>query len=217
MIYILLAAIAVSGCGCASSKGESFRRAGFDFGQVRKVAIVEVTGAVRGEKVKNQVADFFAMELLKKGYAPVERSKVQNLLEEQKFQASDVTTTEGAAKAGSILNVPAVILVNIPEADEDINMTAKMVNVEDGSILWIGSGSGSTGRTLSTIVGAAAGAAAGAALGGEDTSDRVAGGVIGGVLGGVAGHALSPKEAEQVHKVIKKVTENLPEIPYGGR
>jgi hypothetical protein len=132
------------------------------------------------------------------------------LLKEQKFQTSGITSDEDATKAGKILNVPAVMLVNIPKFKEEINMTAKIIDVEDGSVLWIGSGSGSTGKTLSTIVGAAAGAAAGAVVGGRDTRDRVAGGVIGGVLGGVAGNALSPQQAEQVQKIIKKVCENLP-------
>ena len=196
--------------GCASGKGESYTSAGYNFGRVEKVAVVDVTGAVHGEPVKIQITDFFNMELMKRGFVPVERSQIESLLKEQKFQASDVTTKEDAARAGKILNVPAVILVNIPKYGEDLNMTAKMIDVEDGSILWIGEGTGSTGKTLSTIVGAAAGAAVGAAVGGHETSDRVIGGVIGGVLGGVAGNALSPQQAEQVRKIIKKVCENMP-------
>jgi hypothetical protein len=196
--------------GCASGKGESYARAGYDFSQIEKVAVIDVTGAIRGDAAKNQIADFFAMELLKRGYTPVERAQVQSILKEQDFQASDITSVEDAAEAGRILNVPTALIVNIPEYDEDFSMTAKLVGVEDGSILWLGSGSGSTGKTLSTILGAAAGAAAGAAIAGDDTSDRVIGGVAGGVLGGVAGHALSPKEAEQAQKIIKKVCDSLP-------
>lgn len=209
-VYIctLLAALIVG--GCSSGKGESYLRADYDFSKVTKIAVIEVSGAVRGDAVKNQIGDFFSMELLKKGYTPVERAQVQALLKEQKFQASDVTTNEGAAKAGRILNVPAVMLVSIPTYKEEMNMTAKIIDVEDGSILWIGSGSGSTGKTFTTILGAAAGAAAGAAVAGGDTRDKVAGGVIGGVLGGVAGQALSPQQADQVKKIIKKVCAELP-------
>ncbi len=207
-ICTLLAALIVG--GCATGKGESYIRADYDFNKVTKIAVVEVSGAVRGEAVKNQIGDFFSMELLKKGYTPVERAQVQTVLKEQKFQVSDVTTDEGAAKVGKILNVPVVMLVNIPTYKEDMNMTAKMIDVEDGSILWIGSGSGSTGKTFTTVLGAAAGAAAGAVVAGGDTRDKVAGGVIGGVLGGVAGQALSPQQAEQVKKIIKKVCEKLP-------
>jgi hypothetical protein len=207
-ICTLLAALIVG--GCASGKGESYIRADYDFSKVTKIAVVEVSGAVRGEAVKNQIGDFFSMELMKKGYTPVERAQVQALLKEQKFQASDVTTDEDAARAGKILNVPAVMLVNIPTYKEEMNMTAKIIDVQDGSISWIGSGSGTTGKTFTTVLGAAAGAATGAVVAGGDTRDKVAGGVIGGVLGGVAGQALSPQQAEQVKKIIKKVCEDLP-------
>ena len=202
----LLAALLVN--GCATGTGESFMRAGYDFSQLNKVAVIEVSGAVRGEGAKNQIGDFLAMELLKKGYTPVERAQVQALLKEQKFQAADVTSDEGAARAGRILNVPAVLLINIPTYREEMNMTVKMIDVEDGGILWMGSGSGRTGKTLATIFGAAAGAAAGATVAGDD--DEVLGGVIGGVLGGVAGQALSPQRAVQVQKIIKKICIEMP-------
>jgi len=207
-VCTLLAVLAVG--GCATGKGESYSRAGFNFSTLDKVAVLEVSGAVRGDPVKNQIGDFFVMELIKRGYTPVERAKVQALLKEQEFQASDVTSDEDAAKAGRILNVPAVMLINIPTYKEEMNMTAKIVSVEDGSVLWIGSGSGSTGKTFSTILGAAVGATAGAVVAGGDTRDRVAGGIIGGVLGGVAGQALSPQQSEQVQKIIKKVCESMP-------
>ncbi len=207
-VFTLLSAL-VAG-GCAAGKGESFSRAGFDFSKLDKIAILEVSGAVQGDAAKNQIGDFFLMELLKKGYTPVERAQVQTLLKEQKFQATDVTSAEGAARAGRVLNVPAVLLVNIPTYEDEMNMTAKMIDVEDASILWVGSGSGRTGKTLSTIFGAAAGAAAGAAVAGDETDDKVLGGIVGGVLGGVAGQALSPQQAEQVQKIIKKVCANLP-------
>ena len=207
-VFTLLTVV-VAG-GCASQKGESYAMPGFNFSTLEKVAILDVSGAVRGDAAKNQIGDFFAMELVKRGYQPVERAEVQKLLKEQEFQASDITSDSGAAEAGKILNVPAVLLVNIPTYKEEMNMTAKIINVEDGGILWVGSASGSTGKTLSTIVGAAAGAAVGAVAAGGDTSDRVAGGVIGGVLGDVAGNALSPQQAEQVQKLIKKLCEEMP-------
>ena len=214
-VCMLLAALVVG--GCASGKGESQVRAGFNFNTLDKVAILEVSGAVSGDAVKNQIGDFFAMEFLAKGYTPVERGQVMKLLEEQEFQASDMTSSEGAAQAGKILNVPAVLLINIPTYKENMNMTAKMVSVEDAGILWIGSGHGSTGRTGTTILGAVAGAAVGAAVAGGDTRDKVAGGVIGGVLGGVGGHALSPQQAVQVQKIIKKVCASLPARYVGAR
>jgi len=204
----VVAVMLIGGC----SSGESYVKAGYDFTKLDKVAVVDVQGDINGELAKNQIADFFAMELLKKGFAPVERAQVQALLKEQQFQTSGLTSPEGAARAGKILNVPAILVVNIPNFGEEISMTAKMINVEDGGILWMGSGSGKTGKTLSTIFGAAAGAgagaAAGAAAGGKDST--VIGGVAGGVFGGVAGHELSPQKAEKAQEIIKKICDRLP-------
>ena len=204
-LYVLVGFLAII-TGCRAT-GESYYQAGYDFNKL-KVAVLDVTGQTLSEAARNQIADFFAMELLKRGFAPVERAQVQSLLKEQKFQVSGQTSTDDAARAGRILNVPAVILINIPVYDENISMTAKMVNVEDASIMWAGSGSGSTGRILSTIFGAAAGAGAGAVVAGE--GHREVGGIAGGVLGGAAGYGLSPQQAEQFQKIIKKVCDNLP-------
>ena len=188
--------------GCASSKGESYALAGYDFTSLNRVAIVEVTGRVYGDVVKNQISDFFIPELMKRGYGVIERRGIPALLKEQEFQASDLTSNTDAARAGRILNVEAVLVINIPKYEDKMEMTAKLIDVEDASILWIGNGSGSTGKGLATFVGAAAGAAAGAVLAGGDTSDRV--------IGGVAGNALSPEQSEQVKKVIAKVCDTMP-------
>jgi hypothetical protein len=205
---MLLIALTVG--GCASSRGESYAAAGYDFSSLDRVAVVEVTGRVYGEAVKNQIADMFVMELMKRGYSVVERARVKAILKEQEFQASDLASNKGAAQAGEILNVPAVMVIDIPKYQEQMSMSAKLISVETAEILWIGQGSGSTGKTGSTILGAIAGAAVGAAVAGGDSSDRVLGGVIGGVAGGVAGNMLSPDQEKQVRRVVTKVTESLP-------
>ncbi|MHC4596011.1 MAG: hypothetical protein ACYS9C_13220 [Planctomycetota bacterium] len=206
-VYVLVIALLLIG-GCSS--GESYVKAGYDFTRLDRIAIADVQGDVSGEAAKNQIADFFVLELMKKGYTPIERAQVQSLLDEYEFQASDLTTDEGAARAGRILNVPVVLVVNIPNFGEEMSMTAKMIDVEDGSVLWAGSGLGSTGRSLATILGAAGGAAAGVVVAGGDTDDRTIGGVAGGVLGGVAGRALSPQKAQKAREMIKKMCESLP-------
>ncbi len=209
LVGVLLPALVVA--GCASSRAESQALAGYDFSGLDRVAIVEVTGRVYGDAIKNDISSVFTLELMKKGYRLIERRDVKALLKEQEFQASDLTTEVGAARAGQILNVPAVMLIDIPKyKGEKIEILAKLIDVEDASILWIGTGSGSTGKTLSTLVGAGLGAAAGAVIAGGDSSDRVVGGVIGGVVGGVAGNVLSPEQREQMQKIAAKVIKDLP-------
>jgi outer membrane lipoprotein SlyB len=202
---VLMAAVCAGGC----ASGESYVKAGYDFGQAERVAVVSVEGYLGSRAAANQVADFFNMELMKRGYSVVERTQAAAILKEQDFQHSGVTRPENAVEAGRILNVDAVLIVNIPRAEEKISMTAKLIDVESGELLWQGFGTGTTGRTLATIGGAAVGGLAGAALGG-DRGGRVIGGVVGGVVGGAAGHGLSPQEEKQVRRVVARTCEELP-------
>jgi len=203
-VYICVTVVLLIIGGCYSGAGESSYRVGYDFSKVDKVAIVAIEGAVKNEPAKNQIAEFFAMELLKKGYAPVGRAQVKTLLAKQE-SSMDLATAEGAAQAGKILKVPAVLSVSIPYFGEQIFITAVMIDVEDGSFLWIGSGSGRTEGTLSTILGT--GAEAGTVSGGEDAQ------ALAGVLGGqltAAGQALTPGEANSIQAVIRRICQSLP-------
>ena len=203
MISILsVLAVVIGGC----STGKSFARQDYDFSRINRVAVIDVEGSIMSEAARNQIGDFYVMELLRKGYAPIERAKVQKLLEEQQFQSSDMTSAEGVARAGRILNVPAVLMVSAPEFGTKIALTAKIVDVEDGSILWMGSGSGDTGGIFSTIGGAAAGAMAGAAV--KDDSDAAA--IGGAIVGGAAGSMLAPEKAELAQRIVEKMCESMP-------
>ena len=205
VMYMLVISVLLIG-GCYSGRGESFSRVGYNFSMIDKVAIVAVEGAVKSESAKNQIADLFAMEFLKKGFAPVDRTKVKALLEEKQLQASELTTEGGAAEVGKILNVPAILIINIPHFGDEIYITAKMVDIEDGTILWLGSGSSKTGRLLSTLSFGAFGG--GAAVSSEE--DELFGGVGGGVLGGAAGYVLSPQETEKAQRIIRRICRTLP-------
>lgn len=209
-VYIWVIVVSLIIGGCSSGGGGSSYRVGYDFSQVDRIAIVAVEGAIRNEPAKNQIAQFFAMELLKKGYAPVGRAQVKTLLREQEFLSIDPATAEGATQAGQILKVPVVLLVSIPYFGEQISMTAVMLDVEDGSFLWIGSGSGRTGGSggggaIATILGTEA--EADTVTGGEDA--QVFGGIIGGQLA-TAGQALTPSEANSIQTVVRRICRSLP-------
>ncbi|MCX5644629.1 MAG: hypothetical protein NTZ17_08070 [Phycisphaerae bacterium] len=211
---VLLSMLAAA--GCSTSKAESQAVAGYDFGKIDKIAIVEVSGRVYGEAAKDRVSNLFAMKLMEKGYRLIERKDIKTLLKEQQFQASDLASKEGAAKAGRILNVPAVMIITIPKySGGKMDVTAKLIDVSDATILWMGSGHGDTGKGLATVGGAVLGAVGGAAIGnvasgGNRAAGTAIGGILGGVAGGVAGYALSPEEETVLNKVIVKVIEKLP-------
>ena len=192
---ILIIALLFVG-GCASGRAESHFRAGYNFGMLDSVAVVAVEGALQSELAKNQIAEYFEMELLKKGYAPKEWTNVAATLEEEEVEASDLDTEEGVAEAGNIINVPAILIVNIPHFGDEIFITAKMVDVADGSVLWIGSGTSRTDGLFDFGSGA--------------QEDALFGGVTGGVMGTVPAYALSPKEAERVQRLIRRMCNTLP-------
>jgi len=205
VVHILLIAILFTG-GCFSGRGQSFSRVGYNFSTIDKVAIVAVEGTLRSEPAKNQIADLFAMELLKKGYAPKERANVAALLMEQGFQASELITEAGAAEAGKILNVPAVLIINVPLFGDEIFISAKMVDIEDSSILWLGSGTGKTGGFLG--LGSLWGA--GADVSSEEDALFGGIGIAGGVLGGAEDLPLSPQEIERAQRIIRRMCSTLP-------
>lgn len=203
LCFLGLAAVLMAS-GCASQEGESFVMQGYDFSSVTKVAVLTPTGDVYNEAVKNQIANMFQMELMRKGYRCVERTEIQRVIKEQEFQASGITSADQAAQAGRVLNVPVVMLVSVPEFEQKISVTAKLVSVEEGDLLWLGSGYGNTGKTASTIFGAVVGAAAGAVVGGGDSDDRLAGAAVGGVVGGLAGNAMAPSVEKQFRKIVRE-------------
>ncbi|MFW6414121.1 MAG: glycine zipper 2TM domain-containing protein [Verrucomicrobiota bacterium] len=176
--------------------------------QPDRIAVVDVTGDIKGDANKNQIEDFFVKELMKKGYRVIERSRVNKLLEEQEFQRSDSTSTNEAAQIGEVINVPAVAMIDVNVDGEKISITGRMLDVETGEILWIASSRGGSGQTLSTIAGAVVGGAAGSQVG--SGRGRTAATIAGGVLGGAAGRTMAPQTARVIEKAIQRMMEELP-------
>ena len=200
VIHILAIALLLIG-GCRSKQESSFR-VGYDFSAVNKVAIVSVEGVVPSEVAKDEIAEFFAIELLEQGYAPMGRAQVRASLAEQetKDEITDLTTPEGAVAAGLVLDVPAVLTVRIPHFGKEISITATMIDVDDGSILWLANGTGKGGGGFSSIFGSKSG-------GSEEE------GLLGPVMGDVMGESnepLTPEDAERAQSIVKKMCRSLP-------
>jgi hypothetical protein len=197
VVNILLIALLLFVGGCGSGRAESHFRAGYNFGMLDSVAVVAVEGVLKSEAARDQIAEYFEMELLKKGYAPKEWTNVAAALEEKQVEASDLNTDEGVAQAGEIINVPAVLIVNIPHFGEEIFINAKMVDVADGSVLWIGSGASKSGSLFSF--------GSRSTLGAENDLFGSSG-----MMGGVPSYALTPKQSEQVQRLIRRMCKTLP-------
>jgi len=197
LIHILVIAVLLIG-GCHSSQ-ESSSRAGYDFSELEKIAIVAVEGTIKSEVAKDEIADFFAMELLKKGYAPIGRAQVRKSLQGKESELKDLSITEGAVEAGKILEVPVVLAIHIPHFGEEISISAKMIDVEDGSILWLSGGSGRGGSAFSRVFG----------MGEGNGNDELLGPIMGEV-GDVTNQPLTPREAKKAQSIVKRMCQSLP-------
>jgi hypothetical protein len=200
VLNILVIAFLLIG-GCRSQQESSFR-AGYDFSGVNKVAIVSVEGAVSSEVAKDEIADFFAIELLERGYAPMGRAQVRASLTEQETEEAiaNLSTPEGAVAAGLALDVPAVLTIKIPHFGDEISISATIIDVEDHSILWLATDTGRGGIGFTSIFRS------------KSSSSRDEG-LLGPVMGDVMGptdQPLSPRDAERAQRIIKKMCRSLP-------
>lgn len=214
----LLAVISLtSSVGCATIKADSTVKPNFDFSKIGKVGLVQVAfGNAKApqdfEAASNQIGDIMLMEFMRKGYETVERNQIEAVLKEQQFQHSGMTEQD-AVQVGKILNLKAVIIINVVKCSDEIVMTAKMIDTQTASHLWISTGEGDTNKgltsLLTTVGGGVAGAGIGTAVGGKGKGTVL--GAVGGAFGGmVAGKLLEPSLTDCVKKVCAKMTEILP-------
>ena len=193
--------------GCTSSNVS--RAAHYDWSKLETIAVARIHGDVTGEAAKDQVSHYFAIDLLDKGYSLVERRTMKAILAEQDFQLSDLTARRNMARAGKILNAEAILTAAVTISGERMAVSAEVIEVESGRVIWAGAKEGNRKETVFTVVGAVAGGLVGWAAGGDD-SGEIAGGVSGGAVGGALGQALSPSEQKLARKLIGRMCRSFP-------
>jgi len=207
-VYVLsITALITGGCVSRSHSLSS----GYDYDQVEKIAIVAVEGAVTSDTAKDQIADIFAMELLDRGYSPIGMAQVRAKLREQELESAELTTIEAAVEAGLILKVPVVMVVNIPHFHEEIAMTAKLIDVEDGSIIWMGKNTGRTGGSVSgSFMGVITGTGSGGGTRGGYDNNMLMSGPIAELFGGEVNPALTPAQEKKIQRIVRYICSSLP-------
>ena len=118
----------------------------------------------------------------------------------------DLTQPEAYADLGKALNVPAILVIDIPYYNEEIFITAQLIDVRDGSILWMDRKSGKTGRSsVDNFYGYYPGGESGFMMDpllmfteppemDQEQPDR----------------GLTPNEADKIEKVVSRVCRSLP-------
>jgi TolB-like protein len=120
----------------------------------RKVAVMPFKA--QNELIGNSISDMFTTELLGAGlFELVERNQISKILEEQALNLKGVTTSQQAIKVGKILGVQGVIIGTVPEygykavgskKEPSVGLNIRIIDVEDGTILWSISNSGISQR-----------------------------------------------------------------------
>jgi hypothetical protein len=193
--------------GCASVEAESYLAPGFDPSTFGRLAVVDGQDKVFVDETRQAILDTFQMEFMKKGWRVIERSNINRVIDEMNFENADFTSPENRKQLGHILNVEALLVVNLATSGKDVSMTSKMIEVETGELLWMGSGDGALNQGLGAMTGAIVGAAAGAAVGKGNGATA-----IGGVVGGSVGYMLGPSQLEGAKDVVKAICVNLPAV-----
>lgn len=134
--------------------------------QVQRMAVVSFTdgpgvGAVNSG---NAVVGFLIDRLAQSGrFKLIERAQIRRILEEQDLQASDLIDPATAARIGKIAGVDAIVTGSVNQYDSDktivhiyvipivswsyrVGASVRIVDVQDGEIIYTNSKSGSSGK-----------------------------------------------------------------------
>ncbi|MCF7975225.1 MAG: hypothetical protein K9N55_15530 [Phycisphaerae bacterium] len=142
--YLLLLATVVGLVGCSSyytTPANSYLRVGYDLSQVDQVGMVNVVGAVQSDVVSKQIEDAFTAQILQKGYAPVVSEFLTRQLMQIQFEGSTMSPEVFAIEAGRALDYSTMLVINVPNFSDEISITAKLLDVKSGSVIWIGQNS----------------------------------------------------------------------------
>ena len=142
--YLLLLALVAGLAGCSSyydAPANSYLRVGYDLSQVDQVGIVSVFGAVQSNVIRTQIEDAFTAQMLQKGYAPVVSEFLTRQLIQIQFDGANMSPDVFAIEAGRALAYSTMLIVNVPNFSDEISVTAKLLDAESGSVIWIGQNS----------------------------------------------------------------------------
>ncbi len=90
----------------------------------------------QGKQVGEIVAEWLITSLVNTGrFEVVERAQLQKILKEQQMGMTGMVNQETAAKVGELLGVKVIITGSVIQIGNTYDVNARLINVEDGSIL----------------------------------------------------------------------------------
>ena len=149
---LMLVAIAVFLVSCASNS--IVVKPGYDFSKIKRIAVIEFRNSAYYPNSGVMVSQLFAKYMLKAGYNVVERDELDAILRERNLSLSNLLNPDHTKNYGKISGIDAIVTGSIPmvvpeqyfyEAGNprfiaaQVGVTARMISVETGELLWVGS------------------------------------------------------------------------------
>ena len=104
--------------------------------EIKTIAVTDFDANNTSVSDASLISDFLRGTLVKKEcFKVVDKTNMQKILEEQKFQYSGVTDQQYAVKIGKILNVQLMVIGVYSKLEEMKYITANVVDVETGEII----------------------------------------------------------------------------------
>ena len=138
-------------------------REDYDFSSVKRVAVLDFVNYLEFENSGSAVADEFVRQLIIKGFDVIERNRLSDILREKQLAESNIVEPSRAKEIGKILGVDAIVTGTVTKYlpdhkdmvyfkdetgeekwdivlfDAEVSVSARMIDVDTGLIIWSGS------------------------------------------------------------------------------
>lgn len=150
VLLFILSLVILSSCALRSS----VLRSGYDFSKIKKIAVLDFKSADFQPISGHMASDIYIKYLLHEGYNVIERIELDSILREHDIVFSGAMDPKQIKKIGKLTGVDAFVagsvLQFVPEiyvyatgkiefTAAQVGITARMIDVESGQVLWTGS------------------------------------------------------------------------------
>ncbi|MFH1239400.1 MAG: GNA1162 family protein [bacterium] len=147
LIIFIISAVLIT--GCVSSRAAI--KSDYDFTKIKRIGVLRFANYSKNVSSGAAVADEFIRQLLIKNINVVERINLDRLIQEQDLNSSGYLNPETAKKAKELLGVDAIITGTVMEysprvrrqqsdiTTAEVSISARMIDVETGSVVWANS------------------------------------------------------------------------------
>jgi len=135
----------------------------YDFSRVKRVGVLDFVNYLEFENSGSAVADEFVRQLILQGFDVIERNRLSDILRERRLAERKIIEPSRAKEIGKILGVDAIVTGTVTKYlpdhkdivyvrdeqgeekwdivvfDAEVSISARMIDVDTGLIIWSGS------------------------------------------------------------------------------